>query len=158
MQKKFFLVTALVLAAAAGLYAGVTQDTRGGHRDHSGRMLQRLTQELNLTDAQQAQIKTIVQTEKAKVQPLRQQLRQNRLAQAQTGGTAGTFDEAQVRAFAAKQAQLMSDLTVERERTKSQIYAVLTPEQRTKAQALLQQRREHRMHKHSQSPATTTPG
>jgi protein CpxP len=156
MHKKFFLVTALLLAVAAGLSAAVSQVTEGhgGHRDRSGKMLQRMTSELNLTDTQQAQIKTILQTEKAKIQPLRQQLRQNRLAQ--MNNTAGTFDEAQVRAYAAKQAQLTSDLTVEQARTRSQIYSVLTPEQRTKAQALFQQRREHRMHKHSQSPANTT--
>ena len=160
MHKKFFVVTAIVLAVAAGLVSAVAQITQSGHGGrHLAKMLQRMTAELNLTDAQQAQIKTILETETAKMQPLRQQLRQNRLAQ--TGSVSPSFDEAQVRAFANKQAQLMADLTVERERTKSQIYAVLTPEQRQKAQALLaehQERRQHRMHKNSQSPATTTPG
>jgi Spy/CpxP family protein refolding chaperone len=160
MHKKFFTVTAIVLAVAAGITSAVAQITQTGqHSRHLAKMLQRMTAELNLTDAQQAQIKTILQSETAKMQPLRQQLRQNRLAQ--TGSVSPNFDEAQVRTFANKQAQLMADLTVERERTKSQIYAVLTPEQRQKAQALLdehQQRRQHRMRKNSQSPATTTPG
>jgi Spy/CpxP family protein refolding chaperone len=119
-------------------------------------MLQRMTAQLNLTEAQQAQIKTILQTEKTKIQPLRQQLRQNR--QAQTGAVSGTFDEAQVRSFASKQAQIMTDLTVERERTKSQIYAVLTPDQRQKAQALMQEHRQHHMHKNAAPPSGTTPG
>jgi Spy/CpxP family protein refolding chaperone len=157
MQKKYFLVTALVLAAAAGLSAAVTQVSGAGAAGpHGGRKLERMTRELNLTDAQQAQIKTILQTEQAKTQPLRQQLRQNRLAQ--PSNPTGTFDEAQVRAYAAKQAQIRSDLTVERERAKAQIYRVLTPEQRDKAQALLEKHREHRMHKHSQFPGNTTPG
>jgi Spy/CpxP family protein refolding chaperone len=162
MHKKFFIVTAIVLAVAAGLSAAVTEAVTQGTGRHSrdgGKKLQRMTQELNLTIAQQAQIKTILQTEKTKIQPLRQQLRQNRLAQ--TSAVTGTFDETQVRAFAAKQAQIMTDLTVERERTKSQIYAVLTPDQRQKAQAMLQehqQRRQQRMHKHSQPAASTTPG
>lgn len=157
MHKKFFIVTAIVLAVAAGLTAAVNQETQGpGSGRHGSGMLKRMAAELNLTDAQQAQIKTILQTERAKIRPLRQQLRQNRLAQ--TGSVTGNFDEARVRAFAAKQAQIMSDLTVERERTKSQIYAVLTPDQRQKALELMQQRRQHRMQKHSQSPATTTPG
>jgi protein CpxP len=153
MHKQFFLLTALVLAAAAGLTAAA-QMSPGERSDHSGRILQRMTAELNLTDSQQTRIKTILDTEKAKIQPLRQQLRQNRSAQ--TSNT-GTFDEAQVRAYAVKQAQLRADLTVERERTKSQIYAVLTPEQRDKARSLLQQH-SHHMHRRSQFPANTTHG
>ncbi len=160
MHKKFFTVTAIVLAVAAGLAAAVAQVTDSGrHSRHSGWMLQRMTAELNLTETQQAQIKTILDAEKAKIQPLRQQLRQNRLDQA--GSMTSNFDEAQVRAFAGKQAQLMTDLAVERERAKSQIFAVLTPDQRQKAVALMQdhrQRRQHRMYKNPQPPATTTPG
>jgi Spy/CpxP family protein refolding chaperone len=38
----------------------------------------------------------------------------------------------------------MSDLMVERARTRSQIYAVLTLEQQAKAQQLMQQRQQHR--------------
>lgn len=160
MHKKFFTVTAIVLAVAAGLSIAVAQVTHSGrHGRHGGWMLQRMTAELNLTETQQARIKTILEAEKAKIQPLRQQLRQNRLDQA--GSMTGSFDEAQVRAFAGKQAQLMTDLTVERERARSQIFAVLTPDQRQEAVALMQehrQRRQHRMHKNSQPPATTTPG
>jgi Spy/CpxP family protein refolding chaperone len=47
----------------------------------------------------------------------------------------------------------MSDLIVEKQRTKSQIYAVLTPEQRQKAQQLMQERQQkmqQRMQKRSQ--------
>jgi Spy/CpxP family protein refolding chaperone len=161
MHKKFFIVTAGVLALAAGMYAAVAQTVAQsqGKQGHQGRMLQRMTEQLNLTETQQAQIKTILQTEKTKIQPLRQQLRQNRLAQ--TGAVTGTFDEAEARLFATKQAQITADLTVERERTKSQIYAVLTPDQRQKALALMQeheQHRQHRMHKHSPAATTPTPG
>jgi periplasmic protein CpxP/Spy len=158
MHKKFFMVTAGVLALAAGLSAAVTEAVAQNHGKHGreGKMLQRMTEQLNLTDAQQGQIKTILQTEKAKIQPLRQQLHQNRMAQ--TGAVTGTFDETQVRSFASKQAQIMTDLTVERERTKSQIYAVLTPDQRQKAQTLMQEHRQHHMHKHAAPPAGTTPG
>jgi Spy/CpxP family protein refolding chaperone len=155
MRKKFFIVTALVLALAAGLTAAVVHQEAGGKGRHHGWMLARMTKQLNLNGDQQAQIKTILETQQAKMQPLRQQLRQNRLAE--NGNTAGTFDETQARAFAAKQAQIMSDLTVERERTKSQILAVLTPDQRTKALALMQQRGQHRHHRkappQSQQPA-----
>jgi Spy/CpxP family protein refolding chaperone len=71
-----------------------------------------------------------------------QQLRQNE--QAEQASINGTFDENQARAFAGKQAQLTADLIVEKERMRSQVYAVLTPEQRQKALQLMQERQQHR--------------
>lgn len=52
----------------------------------------------------------------------------------------------------------MSNLIVERERTKSQIYSVLTPDQRQKALQLMQQheqRRQERMQKKSDQQQQT---
>lgn len=146
MYKKFFTVTALVLAMAAGLTAAVTQGASGHHGRHSGWMLQRMTRELNLTDAQQTQIKGILQAERTKTQPLMQELRQNR-QQWNSSTATGAFDETQARSFANKQAQIMSNLMVEKARTKSQIYAVLTPDQRQKAQQLMQERKQHHQHR-----------
>ena len=83
-----------------------------------------------------------------------QQLRQNE--QAQNAAITGDFNESQARAFAQKQTQIMNDLIVEKQRTKSQIYAVLTPEQRQKALQLMQQREQRhqeRMQKKSQQQA-----
>ncbi len=159
MHKKFFIVIAIVLAVAAGLAVTAFAHERGERFGRHGGMLRHMTRELNLTDAQQTQIKGILQTEKTKIQPLRQQLRQNQ--QAENGAVTGNFDETQARAFAGKQTQIMSDLIVEKERTKAQIYAVLTPDQRQKALQLMQERgqRGHRhMQKHSQQQAPQTPG
>jgi periplasmic protein CpxP/Spy len=157
MKKKFFLgLTAIILAAAAGLAGTAMAQGPGrgfgpGFRHHSGWMLRHMTKELNLTTDQQNQIKNIMQAEKTKTRPLMQQMRQNE--QQQNAAINGNFDEAQARAFASKQAQIMSDLIVEKQRTKSQIYAVLTPEQRQKAQQLMQERQQkiqQRMQKRSQ--------
>ena len=149
MRKRFFIVTALVLALAAGLTAAVAKQEAGGKGRHHDWMLARMTKELNLTSDQQAKIKSILEVQRAKMQPLRQQLRQNRLAE--SSNSAATFNEAQVRSYAEKQAQIMTDLTVERERTKSQIFAVLTPDQRTKALALMPQHGKRRHHRKSQA-------
>jgi len=149
MHKKFFVVTALLLAVAAGLAASAyAQGPRHGFR-HGG-MLNHMTKQLNLTEAQQTQIKSIMADGRSKTKPLMQQMRQNQ--KAQNAAMNGTFDEAQARAFANKQAQIMSDLMVERQRTKSQIYSVLTPDQRQKALQLMQQheqRRQERLQKKS---------
>lgn len=165
MNKKFFLgISAIILVVAAGMAGTVLAQGPGrnfgsGFGHHGGWMLQHMTKELNLTTDQQTQIKGIVQAEKGKMKPMMQQLRQNE--QAQDAATTGTFDENQARTFANKQTQIMSDLIVEKQRIKSQIYAVLTPEQRQKAQQLLQereQRRQQRMQQHSQQQQPAPPG
>ncbi len=101
---------------------------------------ERIAQYLNLTDAQKGQIKTMWQAEKPTMQPLLQQLAENR--KAMLAATAnGKFDEAAVRNIANQQANVIAQLTVERERLISQVYnQVLTPEQRTKADQLRQKR------------------
>ena len=157
MHKKFFIVTAILLAVAAGLTASVSAQGKGrgfGHKH--GWMLQRMTKSLNLTDAQQTQIKSIMADSRTRTKPLMQQLRQNE--QAQNANINGNFDEAAARAFADKQAQIMSNLIVEKQRTKSQIYSVLTPDQRQKALQLMQQheqRRQERMQKKSDQQQQT---
>lgn len=143
MHKKFFIITAIVLAVAAGLTSSVyAQGPQPGFGHRHGWMLQHMSKELNLTEAQQTQIKSILVDERTRTKPLRQQLRQNE--QAQNAKIDGSFDETQVRAFANNQAQIMRDLIIEKQRTKSQIYSVLTPDQRQKALQLIQQHEQRR--------------
>jgi periplasmic protein CpxP/Spy len=157
MHKKFFITSAIVLAVAAGLTASVfAQGPQRGFGHRGGWMLKHMTKQLNLTEAQQAQIKGFLADERTRTKPLMQQLRQNE--QAQNAAINGTFDEAQARAFAGKQAQIMSDLIVEKQKTKSQIYSVLTPDQRQKALQLMQeheQRRQERLQKKSEQQQQT---
>jgi Spy/CpxP family protein refolding chaperone len=149
MHKKFFIVTAIVLATAAGLTATVwAQGQQRGFDSHSGWMLKHMSKELSLTPAQETQIKNILSDERTRTKPLRQKLRHNE--QAQVVKVDGSFDDTQVRAFANDQAQIMRDLIIENERTKSQIYSVLTPDQRQKALQLIEQheqRRQERLQK-----------
>src|SRR5215831_4202002 len=156
MFRKSIILVAILMAVAAGLATSAFAQNR--HMDgHDSWMLKRMTKQLNLTDAQQTQIKGIMAGEKTKIQPLMQQLRQNE--QAEQASINGTFDENQARAFAGKQAQLTADLIVEKERMRSQVYAVLTPEQRQKAQQLMQERQQHRqerMKKHAEQTQQTT--
>ncbi|HZD93874.1 MAG TPA: Spy/CpxP family protein refolding chaperone [Candidatus Sulfotelmatobacter sp.] len=156
MHKKFFTTTVILLAVAAGLTASVfAQGPQPGVGHKSGWMLKHMTRELNLTEAQQTQIKGILADSRTRTKPLTQQLRQNE--QAQNAVVNGNFNEGQARLFAGKQAQIMSDLIVEKLRTKSQIYSVLTPDQRQKALQLMQQheqRRQERLQKKSEQQQT----
>ena len=143
MSRKSIILVAILMAVAAGLATSAfAQHRHMGFGRHKGWMLKRMTKQLNLTEAQQTQIKGIMAGEETKIKPLMQQLRQNE--QAEQANINGTFDENQARAFAGKQAQLTADLIVEKERMRSQVYAVLTPEQRQKALQLMQERQQHR--------------
>ena len=55
-----------------------------------------------------------------------------------TATAGGQFNEEQIRALAANQAQTITELLVVKERVKAKVYAVLTPEQRTKVDAMLE--------------------
>ena len=148
MHKKSIIIAAILMALAAGLAATASAQRQGmGFGRHNGWMLKYMVKQLNLTEAQQTQIKGIMADEKTKTKPMMQQLRQNE--QAEYANVNGSFDENQARAFANKQAQLMTDLIVEKERMRSQVYAVLTPEQRQKALQLMQERQQHRQERMS---------
>jgi Spy/CpxP family protein refolding chaperone len=148
MHKKSIILAAILMALAAGLATTAFAQHRGmGFGRNNGWMLKHMAKQLNLTEAQQTQIKGIMADEKTKTKPMMQQLRQNQ--QAEYANVNGSFDENQARAFANKQAQLMTDLIVEKERMRSQVYAVLTPEQRQKALQLMQERQQHRQERMS---------
>ena len=59
----------------------------------------------------------------------------------------GSFDEAKVRALASQQTQNMTELTVQRARIASELYQVLTPDQKTKLADLITQHQQHLMNR-----------
>ena len=116
------------------------------------------TDYLDLTDAQQAQIKDILTKEKPTIRPLMQQMAQSH-QQMQQLEQASTFDEAKVRAVATQQSQTMTELMVQKARVKSELMQVLTADQRAKM-AKFEARRQARFNKHFQqgqaAPSTET--
>lgn len=149
----------ILLATLAVLVAGVAALAQG-QMHHGGfgaqnHMLRFLTKQLDLTEAQQAQVKDIFSTEKPTMAPLMMQkgkIHQHLMQEA----ISGTFDQAKVQALAAQQGQVEAAMAVEHARIASQIYNILTPDQRTKAQQLLQehmQRMQQHMQEHEQAPA-----
>ncbi|HYA41525.1 MAG TPA: Spy/CpxP family protein refolding chaperone [Syntrophobacteraceae bacterium] len=106
-----------------------------GHRHGKGSRIHRFLEKLNLSGAQKQQVKAIVTEERAKMKPLLQQLKAGR-DQLDILRKSGTFDEAKVRSVAKGQADTLSDLIVIRERMRSGIWALLTPEQRAKGEQM----------------------
>jgi Spy/CpxP family protein refolding chaperone len=128
--------------------SGICRDVRGGlvavpeggfpgrHRGTGpGKRIDRMAKKLNLTEAQKEQIKAILASEREKAEPLRQQLAENR-KNLRKAIEAQPFDEATVRTLAAKQNDTRVELVVSRARARSQIYALLSPEQRESARKL----------------------
>jgi Spy/CpxP family protein refolding chaperone len=144
MKTKFWSVAiallALVLCGTAMLAYAQQSDESGasawsGHRHgHMGFM----ARELNLTDAQKQQIKTMMQSQRTTMRPLMLQMAQNR-ASMLTATSGGAFDQAKVQALATQQSQIMAQFEVQKASLRSQIYnTVLTPEQKAKADQMRQ--------------------
>src|SRR5271167_1056988 len=154
-----FAVALLAVVSCGAVMISYAQQTDNsaapvwsGHR-HGGHM-GHMFKALNLTDAQKEQVKSIMQANRTSTRPLMQQMAQNRVAML-TATSGGAFDQAKVTALANQQAQLMAQMTVNRQSIRSQIYTqVLTPEQRATADQMHQKqitRINERLQKMSQS-------
>jgi Spy/CpxP family protein refolding chaperone len=136
------LVAAIVGSAHSG-YLGPTSvqgPPPGGPGGPPGGMDMRLLLQLDLTDAQQQQIKALLDQQRTDLQPYQEQLWQAREAM-QAAVEADTFDEAVVRGLAVSEGQATTELSVIRARTQAAISRLLTTEQRAKLAELRQQRR-----------------
>ena len=141
------------IAAAVALLGAFAISQNGPH--HMGGMgfgpmpdhiLAFMTDSLDLTDAQQTQAKAILDKEKPTFEPLMKQMADAH-KQLSALGENGTFDEAAVRSLANQHAQTMVELIVQMTRVKSELYAILTPQQKAKA-AKIMQRHQDRMMNH----------
>jgi protein CpxP len=139
MKKVIIAVVALLLVVGAGIFV-IAQ--KGGGRTSGGPAMgrgmghgmggQMMLRGLDLSDEQKAKVKEIMDASRSKAEPLHQSMKaaQEKLQQATAGGA---FDEAQVSAIANELGGLHAQMIIERQRTKSQIFAILTDEQKAKA-------------------------
>lgn len=92
--------------------------------------------ELNLSDAQKAQIKSMWDAERPAVASLVQELASEG-KEMDSVSAQGNLDDSKVQGIAARQGETVAKLLVEKKRLTSKVYTtVLTPEQRTKAEEL----------------------
>jgi protein CpxP len=146
-------IAVLVIGATVFALAHGFQERRGP--GPHGDMVEHITRELGLTDAQKEQVKTIIEAQhsaeearEAKLDDLRKQI------DAATAN--GQFDETVVRNLANQQAQLMADSMVEHARTHSKIYSLLNAEQRVKATEMMKHGGPHG-HPHGPPPPPPPP-
>jgi protein CpxP len=128
----------------------------GGGPHGGGNPLGPLARDLNLTEAQKAEVKKLADAFEASTKPLHEQLFK---AGGGPGGEfrEGAFDEAAVRAAAQARASVHVELEVAHARLMSQVYALLTPEQKAqlaeRRQQFEQRRREFESRKGAEPDA-----
>ena len=128
------------LSICAGVFIGTALLFAQGMHSHGpdgefSHMLGFYTAKLDLSSAQQDQMKAIWEKEKPTLKPLMQQERQNHEAM-KALEESGPFDEAKTRALATQNSQTMVELQVQHARIKSEMTQVLTADQKTKLQQL----------------------
>ena len=155
LNKRFLTAAAAVLLPASFALA------QGGPPAHGGgpfghHEVAFLTDYLDLSDAQQAQVKQLVNSERTSLKPLMEQERQNH-EQMKALVEGATFDDAKAQTIASAQAQVSAQIMVAKARTDSQIYQLLTADQKTKLGQLNAQREARmaqRMQQQQDAPPT----
>lgn len=108
----------------------------GARMDRQQRMakhFERIATELNLTPQQREQAKALMQKARTDAQPVKEQLRTNRQ---QLGEAIKSGNQAEITRISNQVGQLTGQLTAIHARAMQQGYAMLTPEQRQKAEQL----------------------
>lgn len=150
---KFKILTAtfaLVLLSAFAIAQRHGGPHEGGMLGEHG--LEFFTDYLDLTPAQQTQIKETLAKEKPALKPLFQQESQSHQQMMQLV-MSGNFDEAKATQVATQESQTHIQLEVQQARIHSELYQLLTPDQKTKMNQLLakhQQRMQQHMQEHEQ--------
>ena len=148
---KLVRIAPITLVVASMLLTGLATAQGPGARRGGDFLGPRMMDMLDLSDAQQTQIKQIYQSGKASLKPLWSQERESHLAMIKLV-TSGAFDPAKATAIATQESQVRAQLEVEHAKLAAQAYEVLTTDQKTKLNEFLakrEQRAQQRMMEHS---------
>ena len=130
MTNKFLTMT-LAGALATGLMFAQTAPTEGADRPARGRWHKgRMGADLNLTDSQKEQAKSIFSASRDQAKPLMQQLRDAR--KALNDAAKSGAPEAEIDRLANSLGPIQAQLAAVQSKAFAKFYALLTPEQRTK--------------------------
>jgi Spy/CpxP family protein refolding chaperone len=161
-MKKHLAVSLMALLLCGGALVANAQGPEGGpHKawggpgHGTGMGMGLALHELNLTDAQKAQVKQIMQANHASMKPLMTQMEQNRAAMLAVTAN-GQYDQAKIQALAAQAGQLHAAMIANHEAVAHQIYTqVLTADQQAKAEQLRTEKI-NRINEHIQKIANGT--
>ena len=140
-------IAALAIVLVTGIAIAQPHGGPRGGDFFGGPMMGFFSDYLDLTDAQQAQIKQIIAKEKPALEALFQQEMQTH-EQMMALIQSGTFDETKAQTIATQGAQVHAQLEVQHARVANEAYQVLTADQKTKLAQFIskrEQRFEQRM-------------
>lgn len=141
-MKRWYLGLGLVLTVLGASFVIARAATFRRHCWHHHGPLAYMSHELHLTSAQRSQVQSIWQTERPTVAKLVQEF----AAESKEMSAAtpqGSFDQEKVRSVADRQGATVAALLVEKQKIVSLVYAILTPEQRTRADQLQDRWHDH---------------
>jgi periplasmic protein CpxP/Spy len=116
----------------------------------NGQSMGFFAKQLNLTDAQQTQMKTIMENAHTSMKPLMQQSHQ--IDQQLRQFVMGTYDDGQVQKLATQKAQIEAQLTVAQTKVHNQLFQLLTPDQQAKAKQMVAEHEAHMQSHMNQTP------
>ena len=131
------IAAAGVLAAGFAIAQTTATPQAGAAQGNGVRALvqKRMLQALNLTDTQKQQAKTIFQSARQTAQPLAQQLKQDRAA---LTAAVEAGDSAKIQQLSTDMGSLRGNVLGVRSLAMAKFYALLTPDQKTKAEEFRQ--------------------
>jgi Spy/CpxP family protein refolding chaperone len=134
------------------------QPMHGHHAGMEGHGMGFFGKQLNLTDEQKTQMKTIMESAHTTMKPLRQQSHQidQQLRQYAMGKSMGKDEEGAVQQLATQKATIDAQLIVARTKIHNQLFQLLTPDQQTKAKEMVANH-EARMQQHMQKTPSPAP-
>jgi Spy/CpxP family protein refolding chaperone len=139
------LVAALAVLLGTAFAQSQTADTtpppppmHGPEFGIDGHMIGFYIKELDITEDQQAQMKSTLQKEHATLKPLMQQLHQ--MDRQLKEYAEGTYDAAKVQALVAAQSKNLVEMKVEETRIHNELYQMLTADQQAKLKEIEAQR------------------
>ncbi|HEY0099394.1 MAG TPA: Spy/CpxP family protein refolding chaperone [Pyrinomonadaceae bacterium] len=140
-----------------GRHGGGRGDHKGGRGMGRGFGGGHFAANLNLTDAQKEQMKQIAARYRESAKALRGQRGGGERRGGSDAFNGGTFNEAEVRAAAQARANARVEMEVQRARMMSEMYAVLTAEQKAQLAAERQQREQRRQERRTRRNANAAP-
>lgn len=136
MKKSLVIIGSVsLLGFALAASAVALQNDEGWFRQRAtGVFVRRVERQLNITDSQRDQIRTILKNEQPTIEALATRVWQEQ----EQLNSSNTFDEGRVRVFAREHIATTEDVLVEREKVRAEIMQVLTPDQQKQAEQIRQ--------------------
>ena len=155
-----FLIAALAVLLGSYIANAQTADAttpppmHGHEFGMGGEHMGFFARQLNLTDDQKSQMKTVMHTAHPAMKALYEQQHQIEVQLRQY--VEGNYNDAKVRALAAQKAQIEVELTVAQTKLHNQMYQLLTTDQQSQVKEL-EAKHEARMQQHMQDGPTAPP-